>query len=156
MADRDLADHQRGAADGPRAHRGEPASRPSSFRHVSCPSSTHDCAVDDSHRTFVVVSRAALFSRWCRGSIVEHLETTYLANRDANIAFGLVGDLRASAEPTRTDDGDITEAAVRGISELNERYEAEHGVRPFHLLIRERKYNESEGCGWVGSASAAR
>ena len=81
--------------------------------------------------------------------IIGHLETTYLANRDENLAFGLVGDMRASAEPTRQDDGDIAEAAVRGISELNERYEAEHGARPFHLLIRERTYNESEGT-WMG------
>ncbi len=104
--------------------------------------------VDDSHRTFVVFP-ALLSSVGSARSIVEHLETTYLANRDSNIAFGLVGDLRASTEQTRSDDGDITEATVRGISELNERYEAEHGVRPFHLLIRERKYNESEAA-WMG------
>ena len=49
--------------------------------------------------------------------------------------------LRAARRPeggttsaTRPEDGEIIEAAVRGVSELNERYEAEHGMRPFHLL----------------------
>ena len=104
--------------------------------------------VDDSNRTLVVIP-ALLSSVGSTRHIIEHIETTYLANRDHNVAFGLLGDVRASAEPTRPDDGLITEAAVRGISELNERYEAEHGVRPFHLLIRERRYNESEGV-WMG------
>ena len=42
-----------------------------------------------------------------------------------------------------------SKSAVRGISELNQRYEAEHGVRPFHLLVRSRLFNESEGV-WMG------
>jgi cyclic beta-1,2-glucan synthetase len=104
--------------------------------------------VDDSHRTFVVIP-ALLSSVKSTRAIIEHLETTYLGNRDSNIAFGIVGDLRAASEPTRPEDGDIAEAAVRGISKLNERYEAEHGMRPFHLLIRERTYNESESA-WMG------
>jgi cyclic beta-1,2-glucan synthetase len=104
--------------------------------------------VDASHRTLVILP-ALLSSVSSTRHIIEHLETTYLANRDPNVAFGLLGDVKACSEPTRVDDGMITEAAVRGISELNERYEAEHGVRPFHLLIRERRYNESEGV-WMG------
>ncbi|HEY5540415.1 MAG TPA: hypothetical protein VIL41_03060, partial [Coriobacteriia bacterium] len=104
--------------------------------------------VDEAHRTLVVVP-ALLSSVGSTREIIEHLEITYLANRDVNVALGLLGDVRASAEPTRPDDGAITEAAVRGISELNERYETEHGVRPFHLLIRERRFNESEGM-WMG------
>ena len=82
-------------------------------------------------------------------AVIGHLEITYLANRDMNIGFALLGDLKASDAETRPDDGAILEAAVRGISELNERYEAEHGVRPFHLLVRSRRFNECEGV-WMG------
>jgi cyclic beta-1,2-glucan synthetase len=112
------------------------------------PKFDHRRSIDESHRTLVVVP-ALLTSVAGTRRLIEHLETTYLANRDANIAFALLGDLKASPEPTRPDDGEITEAAVLGISELNERYEAEHGARPFHLLMRARRLNESESL-WMG------
>ena len=104
--------------------------------------------VDESHRTLVVIP-ALLSSPGSATEVIEHLEITYLANRDPNIAFGLLGDLKASAEETRPDDNEILEAAVRGISALNQRYEAEHGVRPFHMLIRSRRCNSSENL-WMG------
>ncbi len=104
--------------------------------------------LDESHRTLSVIP-ALLSSVGSTQEVIEHLEITYLANRDPNLAFGLLGDLRAGAEQTRPDDGIILEAAVRGISELNGRYEAEHGVRPFHLLVRSRTFNDSEGM-WMG------
>ena len=104
--------------------------------------------VADSHRTLVIIP-ALLSSVASTRELIEHLEITYLANRDVNVAFGIVGDLKASVEPMRPDDGKVTEAAVRGISELNERYELEHGMRPFHLLIRERQFNDSEEA-WMG------
>ncbi|HSK48217.1 MAG TPA: glucoamylase family protein, partial [Coriobacteriia bacterium] len=104
--------------------------------------------VEDSHRTLVVVP-ALLSSINAARSVVENLEVAYLANRDINVGFGLLGDLKSADGPERPDDGDIIEAAVRGISELNERYEAEHGMRPFHLMIRERAHNPSEDV-WMG------
>jgi len=104
--------------------------------------------VEDAHRTLVIVP-ALLSSVGATRAVIENLEVAYLANRDSNVAFGLLGDLRAASEPTREDDAMITEAAVLGVSELNQRYEAEHGVRPFHLLIRERRFNESDG-SWMG------
>ncbi|NTW28974.1 MAG: hypothetical protein HGA39_06400 [Coriobacteriia bacterium] len=104
--------------------------------------------VEETHRTLVVVP-ALLSSAASTRAIIEHIEITYLANRDSNVGFALLGDLKAALEPTLPGDGAITETAVRGISELNERYEAEHGVRPFHLLLRERRYNECEGM-WMG------
>ncbi len=104
--------------------------------------------VDDAHRTIVVVP-ALLSSATAAREVIDSMEIAYLANRDANVGYALLGDLRPSSEPARPDDGLITEAAVRGVSELNERYEAEHGVRPFHLLVRTRKLNESENL-WMG------
>ena len=104
--------------------------------------------VADAHRTLVVVP-ALLSSVNATRHVIENMEVAYLGNRDHNIAFALLGDLRAADAPMQPGDGEIVEAAVRGISELNERYEAEHGVRPFHLLIRERKRNPADGT-WMG------
>jgi len=104
--------------------------------------------VDDAHRTLVVVP-TLLSSAAATRAVVDNLEMAYLANRDANVGYALLGDLRSGAEPKRPDDGLIIEAAVQGISELNNRYEAEHGVRPFHLLVRERTFNDSEKA-WMG------
>ena len=104
--------------------------------------------VDDANRTLVVVP-ALLSSAPATQAVIESLEIAYLANRDLNVGYALLGDLKSSDQPTRPEDALITEAAVRGISELNERYETEHGVRPFHLLVRERRLNESENL-WMG------
>ena len=104
--------------------------------------------VDDAHRTLVVVP-TLLSSAAAARSVIDNLEIAYLGNRDLNVAYALLGDLKSSEQPRRPDDGDIIEAAVEGISQLNNRYETEHGVRPFHLLVRERRLNESENL-WMG------
>lgn len=104
--------------------------------------------IEETHRTLVVVP-ALLSSVQSTRHIIEHLEVSYLANRDENLGFALLGDLKTSAEATQPSDGSIIETAVRGISELNARYEIEHGLRPFHLLLRDRRLNSVEGV-WMG------
>lgn len=112
------------------------------------PKLDHERPLAETNAALVVVP-ALLSSVSAATSVIENLEVTYLANRDRNLGFALLGDLRAGAEAIRPDDGAILEAAVRGISALNERYEQEHGFRPFHLLVRDRRFNESEGA-WMG------
>ncbi|NTU70477.1 MAG: hypothetical protein HGB10_01435 [Coriobacteriia bacterium] len=104
--------------------------------------------VDESHRTLVVVP-ALLSSVGSTREVIGHLEITYLSNRDENLGFALLGDVRAHSEEVRDDDAEILDAARSEIEALNERYAAEHGVRPFHLLVRARRYNASEG-SWMG------
>ncbi len=108
----------------------------------------HREPLTSTNRTLVVVP-ALLSSVGSTRNVIENLEVAYLSNRDLNLAFALVGDMLPSDGATREGDGAIVEAAVRGVSELNERYEEEHGVRPFHLLVRSRRFNESEG-KWMG------
>jgi cyclic beta-1,2-glucan synthetase len=112
------------------------------------PKLDHRVPLVPSHRTLVVVP-GLLGSVSAVRHIVGNLEVAYLANRDHNIGFALLGDLRAADSQVTESDARIVEAAVRGISELNERYEAEHGVRPFHLLVRSRVFNPAEG-EWMG------
>ncbi len=105
-------------------------------------------SISPDHRTLVVIP-TLLTSVRTVSSVIDNLEVAYLANRDENIGFALLGDLRGGLERTDPADDAIIEAAVRRVSELNVRYEGEHGLRPFHLLIRSRSFNESSN-SWMG------
>lgn len=104
--------------------------------------------VETQHRTLVVVP-ALLTSPESAQHVIDNLEVAYLANRDANIAFGLLGDLKGAAQQHLPADAGIVEAARQGIELLNERYFAEHRRRPFHLFIRGRTFNEADEV-WMG------
>jgi cellobiose phosphorylase len=112
--------------------------------------------VTDANRSMVVVP-ALLTSPASVRHVLENLEIAYLANRDANVRFGLLGDLRGAAQETTEADGPIIEAAREGIAALNATYAssadsgtgatAENG--PFHLFIRSRRFNKADGV-WMG------
>ncbi|MDY0087961.1 MAG: glucoamylase family protein, partial [Coriobacteriia bacterium] len=105
--------------------------------------------IEKPHRTLVVVP-ALLTSVGSVRSVLDNLEVTYLANRDAELGFGLLGDLKGANSEHREGDAEIIEAAVRGVVELNERYSAENGQRhPFYLFVRGRTYNGAEDI-WMG------
>ncbi len=118
------------------------------FAARTLPKLDHRVPVTDDHRTLVVVP-ALLTSSKTAQHVIANLEVAYLANRDSNVGFTLLGDVRSATQPLLASDEQILEAAVRGISELNARYEAEHGRRPFHLLMRRRTFSDSEG-EWMG------
>ncbi len=99
------------------------------------------------HRTMVAIP-ALLTSASGTQTIIDNLELAYLANRDPNVLFGLVGDLRGGAEAVLPGDAAVIEAARNGIATLNETY-AEDGSGPFHLFIRSRKRNRSDDV-WMG------
>jgi len=104
--------------------------------------------IGEPHRTLVVVP-ALLTSVSSVRSVLDNLEVTYLANRDEQLGFGLLGDLKGADAEHREGDVEIIEAALIGVEELNQRYAAEHGRRPFFLFLRGRTYNEVEGV-WMG------
>jgi cellobiose phosphorylase len=81
-------------------------------------------------------------------SLLDGLEVRFLANPDANLDFALLtdfGDAKTEHLPT---DQKLTDLAVRGIDELNQKYAH---LRPdiFRLLHRPRKFNPGEGV-WMG------
>ena len=104
--------------------------------------------IDQPHRTLVVVP-ALLTSVGSVRSVLDNLEVAYLANRDEQLGYGLLGDLKGADSEHREGDIEVIEAAVRGVAELNERYAGDHGRRPFFLFIRGRTYNETER-SWMG------
>ncbi|MFU8890591.1 MAG: GH36-type glycosyl hydrolase domain-containing protein [Anaerosomatales bacterium] len=104
--------------------------------------------LEEPHRTLVVVP-ALLTSVGSVRSVLDNIEVAYLANRDEQLGFGLLGDLRGGDSEHREGDSEIIEAAIRGVAELNERYAAEHGRSPFFMFMRGRTFNETEGT-WMG------
>ncbi|MBA4369987.1 MAG: hypothetical protein C0418_00200 [Coriobacteriaceae bacterium] len=104
--------------------------------------------ISDAHATLVVVP-ALLSSVKATSAVLENLERTYLANPDPNLRFGVLGDLKAADAAHAPGDPAIVEAALKGVDELNTRYEAEHGRRPFLAFVRERRFCESEQT-WMG------
>ncbi len=105
--------------------------------------------VPSAHRGVVVVP-ILLGSRDAVDEALDHLEAQYLANRDPQIRFALLGDLVDATEAVQPGDAAIISAAVDGVQALNESYvlEGEAGP-PFLLFMRPRRLNAADGI-WMG------
>ena len=82
---------------------------------------------------------------------LEHLEVQFLANRDAEIRFALLGDFVDADAAHRPGDDDIVRAAVEGVRALNASYVDEGGATgaPFYYFHRPRVENPAQGT-WMG------
>ncbi len=78
-------------------------------------------------------------------NLLKRLEVYYLANRDKNIYFALLGDLFDSNNENEDIDKDINEEGLRFINKLNEKYSKEDSNTRFFFLNRKRLFNPSEG-----------
>jgi hypothetical protein len=96
--------------------------------------------------TLVAVPALLLNERQVR-KLVEDLEIRYLGNRDPNLHFALLTDLRDSAQPAAEDDP-LLRLCSELIAKLNEKY-AGQSTGSFLLLHRHRVYDEREGV-WMG------
>ncbi|MDX2024039.1 MAG: glucoamylase family protein [Deltaproteobacteria bacterium] len=97
------------------------------------------------HRTVVAVP-ALLTDLREVDELLEGLEVRMLANRDNNVVFALLTDLRDAAAESVQGDADVVERARAGITTLNERYA---GQAVFFLYHRDRRFNPREGV-WMG------
>jgi cellobiose phosphorylase len=77
--------------------------------------------------------------------LVEALEVRFLANRDSNLRFGLLTDLRDADQETLAQDPALVRLARSGIEALNRKY----GSGNFFLFHRARRWNPGERC-WMG------
>ncbi|HSB76345.1 MAG TPA: hypothetical protein VLC12_11890, partial [Terriglobales bacterium] len=96
--------------------------------------------------TLVAVPALLLNEKQVR-KLVEDLEIRYLGNRDPNLHFALLTDLRDSAEQAREDDP-LVGLCAELIGKLNEKYSGQ-STGSFLLLHRHRVYDEREGV-WMG------
>ncbi len=100
------------------------------------------------HRTVVAVP-TMLTSTAGIDDLVDQLEVRFLANRDPNLAFALVTDLRDAATETTPEDAVLVAHARRAIEGLGERYPDPARGGGFFLCHRARRWNAREGV-WMG------
>jgi cellobiose phosphorylase len=98
-------------------------------------------------RTLVVVP-TMLTSAQNVEDLVEALEVRFLANRDENLRFALVTDLRDAPEETIPEDEPLLQLARKRIEELNEKY-TDSKSDAFFLFHRPRRWNPRERI-WMG------
>ena len=103
-----------------------------------------DSGIPDACRTLVVVPMMLVDAESIRTE-AEKLEIRYLANREANLFFGLYSDYTDAERVHCEADEGLLQTAVRCIEALNQR----HGER-FFLFHRERKWcgSEQSFIGW--------
>ncbi len=101
--------------------------------------------VPEANRTLVVVP-LLLDSPAAARDALDHLETQFLANRDAEIRFALLGDFTDAASESLPTDAAIVEALEEGVRALNREYA---DTIPFYVFQRPRRRNERQGV-WMG------
>ena len=102
-------------------------------------------------RTLVVVP-AMLTSARNIEELIEALEVRFLANRDENLHFGLLTDLRDAHQESLPEDGALVQLAQTRIDELNDKYVNSGGRTKddiFFLFHRPRRWNPQERI-WMG------
>ncbi|MDF2532935.1 MAG: glycosyl transferase, partial [Clostridia bacterium] len=80
--------------------------------------------------------------------LIKNLEEYYLANREENLYFALVGDFKDSKTIETKDDVAIVNAAKQQINIMNKKYSKDKDI--FYYLHRERVFikNENKFMGW--------
>jgi cyclic beta-1,2-glucan synthetase len=96
-------------------------------------------------RTMVVVP-ALITSAAGLEFLLEHLELRFLANRDENLHFALLGDFADAPQEQMPEDAALIDAATQGIQRLNAKYAR---ADAFYFFHRRRQWNAGEGC-WMG------
>ncbi|MDF1501161.1 MAG: glucoamylase family protein [Anaerolineales bacterium] len=101
--------------------------------------------IPDACRTLVIVPMMLVDQETIKAE-VEKLEIRYLANKEANLLFGLFSDFKDAAQVHSEADAPLLKAMTRRIQDLNHRY----GGERFFLFHRKRKWSESEQryIGW--------
>ncbi|HHY78373.1 MAG TPA: hypothetical protein GX498_07725 [Clostridiales bacterium] len=102
--------------------------------------------IPDDVKTMVIIP-ALISSKGMALELIQKMEVYYLANKDKNIYFGLIGDFKDSDDETEPEDGDIIETGIRGVHELNKKYG--QGRNIFYYFHRKRVFNEKQN-KWMG------
>ena len=88
-------------------------------------------------------------------SLLDDMEVYYLANKEDNLYFALLGDFCDSKTENNPEDSEIVECALEGVKRLNKKYSLDdlgnikNKQDIFYFFNRYRKYNSSEGI-WMG------
>ncbi|MGI8469778.1 MAG: GH36-type glycosyl hydrolase domain-containing protein [Pyrinomonadaceae bacterium] len=89
----------------------------------------------------VVVIPTLLTDKTTIEALCENLEVYYLANRDKELFFALLGDLKDADGEVMATDAELRAAARQKISELNRKYKATKAKPRFLFFTRRREWN---------------
>ncbi len=103
--------------------------------------------IPDDMKTMVVVP-AILSNNHRVDELLENMENHYLANREKNLYFALIGAFKDSRSPDINSDQGLLNHAIEGIKALNERYGFEQEER-FYFYHRKSVYNKQDDI-WTG------
>ncbi|MBI6873201.1 GH36-type glycosyl hydrolase domain-containing protein [Clostridium aciditolerans] len=81
-------------------------------------------------------------------SLIKDMEVYYLANKEKNLYFALLGDFKDSKSEEEENDRNIIDTTLNLVKELNQKY-SENGGDIFYFFSRYRQYNSKEGI-WIG------
>jgi len=104
-------------------------------------------AIPAESRTLVVVP-TLIVSEQNVDDLIEALEVRFLANRDAQLFFGLLTDFADANEETTVDDVALLQRARNGIERVNQKYSGATGDS-FFLFHRPRRWNPHDRI-WMG------
>jgi cellobiose phosphorylase len=113
----------------------------------SLPRMDFSAGIPPEARTLAIVPTMLASAPGVEG-LVEALEVRFLANRDANLHFGLLADFRDAATETLPEDEALAALARQRIEELNGKYRTGTGDT-FFLFLRPRRWNARERV-WMG------
>lgn len=114
---------------------------------VPFPKMDYSKGIPGERRTIVVIP-TVLSGPGDVSDLVDSLEIRYLANRDDNLYFALLTDLKSANVQEMPGDLEIVSLLAAGIEDLNARYESEK-PGTFFLMHRSRTWNPSERL-WMG------
>ncbi|MBQ9940739.1 MAG: hypothetical protein IJO74_04300 [Clostridia bacterium] len=96
--------------------------------------------VPDDCKTLTVIT-TILFGGEHDRALFERLEKFYLCNKDKNLLFGILCDLKESDTEHDKNDNKIISDAQKAIDGLNKKYGSS-----FFLFVRERVYSQTQNC----------
>ncbi|ATW26012.1 GH36-type glycosyl hydrolase domain-containing protein [Candidatus Formimonas warabiya] len=70
--------------------------------------------------------------------LIDQLEVHYLSNKEKNLYFALLGDVKDAEEENLPGDEEIWESAEAGVKRLNEKYADQEPI--FYFFLRKRRY----------------
>ncbi len=103
--------------------------------------------IPDESRTMVVIP-TLITSGAAIAALAENIEVHFLANRDANLSFALLTDLKDAKTETLEEDDALIELVKEKIVALNKKYDRLTNDI-FFLFHRPRKWNKTENV-WMG------
>jgi hypothetical protein len=115
---------------------------------IFIPKMDYENKIPDDKKTIIVIPTILKNEKKVK-EMVKKLEVYYLANKQDNLYFALLGDVSEEDVQRTNFDDEVMSSGINEIEKLNEKYKT-NGFNKFHFLYRKRVWNDREGkfIGW--------